>query len=102
MVEIHVALADPAHVQGLLGSLAGLFGGASLAYDEGRNEICVSAEWESRDVNQVVGAFETWLADDGAGSSAKLWIGDASYEMVASACTAPKRPVRRSGPLRRL
>ena len=102
MVEIHVALADPAHVQGLLGSLAGMFGGTSLAYDEGRNEICVSAEWESRDVNQVVGAFESWLADDGAGSSAKLWIGDASYEMVASACVAPKRPVRRSGPLRRL
>ena len=102
MVEIHVALAYPAHVQGLLGSLAGMFGGTSLAYDERRNEICVSAEWESRDVNQVVGAFESWLADDGAGSSAKLWIGDASYEMVASACVAPKRPVRRSGPLRRL
>ena len=102
MVEIHVALADPAHVQGLLGSLAGLFGGASLAYDEARNEICVSSEWESRDVNQVIGAFESWLAADGVGSSAKLWIGDASYEMVASACTAPKRPVRRSGPLRRL
>ncbi|SRR5579862_3812577 len=102
MVEIHVALADPAHVQGLLGSLAGLFGGASLAYDEGRNEICVSSEWESRDVNQVVGAFESWLAEDGAGSSARLWIGDTSYEMVASACLPPKRPARRSGPLRRL
>ena len=82
MVEIHIALADPTRVQGLLGSLATLFGGSSLAYDERRNEICVSAEWESRDVNQVVGAFETWLASDGAGSSAKLWIGDASYSMV--------------------
>ena len=58
MVEIHIALADPSRVQGLLGSLAALFGGSSLAYDERRNEICVSAEWESRDVNQVVGAFE--------------------------------------------
>lgn len=85
MVEIHIALADPMHVQGLLGSLAGLFGGASLAYDERRNEICVSSEWESRDVNQVIVAFESWLADDGAGSSAKLWIGDASYDMAASA-----------------
>jgi hypothetical protein len=85
MVEIHIALADPSRVQGLLGSLAALFGGSSLAYDEGRNEICVSAEWESRDVNQVVGAFETWLSRDGAGSSAKLWIGDASYSMVGGA-----------------
>ena len=84
MVEIHVALADPSHVQGLLGSLAGMFGGSSLAYDEVRNEICVSSEWESRDVNQVVGAFESWLASDGAGSSAKLWIGDASYTMVGA------------------
>jgi hypothetical protein len=82
MVEIHIALADPTRVQGLLGSLATLFGGTSLAYDERRNEICVSAEWESRDVNQVVGAFETWLAKDGVGSSAKLMIGDASYSMV--------------------
>lgn len=83
MVEIHVALADPGHVQGLLGSLAGLFGGASLAYDERRNEICIASEWESRDVNQVIDAFESWLAADGAGSAVKLWIGDASYDMVA-------------------
>jgi hypothetical protein len=84
MVEIHVALADPSHVQGLLRSLAGMFGGSSLAYDELRNEICVSSEWESRDVDNVIGAFESWLAEDGAGSSAKLWIGDASYDMVPS------------------
>jgi hypothetical protein len=84
MVEIHIALADPTRVQGLLGSLATLFGGSSLAYDEGRNEICVSAEWESRDVNQVVGAFDSWLGSDGAGSSAKLWIGDASYSLVGA------------------
>jgi hypothetical protein len=84
MVEIHIALADPAHVDGLLGSLAGLFGGSSLAYDEARNEICVSSEWESRDVDQVIGAFESWLGEDGAGSSAKLWIGAASYTMVAA------------------
>ena len=83
MVEIHIALADPSRINGLLGSLAGLFGGSSLAYDERRNEICVSAEWESRDVNHVVGAFESWLAADGAGSSAKLWIGDAAYTMTA-------------------
>jgi hypothetical protein len=85
MVEIHVALADPAHVKGLLGSLAGLFGGASLAYDEVRNELCVSSEWESRDVNQVVDAFESWLGADGIGSSARLLIGETSYEMVPSA-----------------
>ena len=82
MVEIHIALADPLQVEGLLGSLAGLFGGASLAYDEARNEICVSSEWESRDVNQVIDAFESWLGTDGAGSSAKLWIGAASYNLA--------------------
>jgi hypothetical protein len=90
MVEIHVALADPARVNGLLGSLAGLFGGSSLAYDERRNEICVSAEWESRDVNHVIGAFEAWLATDGAGSSAKLWIGEAAYTMTADGAYAPE------------
>lgn len=88
MVEIHIAVTDPTRVQGLLGSLATLFGGSSLAYDERRNEICVSAEWESRDVNQVVGAFERWLAKDGAGSSARLSIGDASYSMVGGVSDA--------------
>jgi hypothetical protein len=92
MVEIHIALDDPSSVNGLLGSLAGLFGGSSLAYDERRNEICVSAEWESRDVNQVIGAFESWLAADGAGSEAKLWIGDASYTMTAAGTYAADPP----------
>jgi hypothetical protein len=84
MVEIHVALADPSDFPGLLDNLAGLFDGGSLAYDETRNELCISSEWESRDVNQVIGAFESWLAANGAGSSAELWIGDASYTMVGS------------------
>jgi hypothetical protein len=98
MVEIHVALADPLHVQGLLGSLAGLFSGGALAYDEVRNEICISSEWESRDVNQVISAFESWLATDGLGSSAKLSIGEGTYEMVPSACTPARRPTPLSAP----
>ena len=92
MVEIHVAVEDSARLGGLLAGLAGFFGESSLAYDEVRNEVCVLAEWESRDIDRVIGAFESWLATDGVGSSAKLSIGDASYSMLGSASAA--RPSR--------
>ena len=84
MVEIHVAVEDPARLHGLLAGLAGLFGGSSLAYDEKRNEVCVLAEWESRDVNKVISAFESWLATEGGAASAKLCIGEATYRMAAA------------------
>jgi hypothetical protein len=85
MVEIQVAVEDPARLKGLLTGLAGLLDSSSLAFDEDRNELCISTEWDPCDVDEVIGAFETWLAADGVGASAKLCIGDAAYEIAGSA-----------------
>jgi hypothetical protein len=48
-----------------------------------QSEVRVHSEWESRGVVQVLGAVESWLAEDGPGS-AKLSIGDRSYTMVGA------------------
>jgi hypothetical protein len=85
MVEIQVAVEDPARLKGLLAGLAGLLNGSSLAFDEDRNELSVSTEWEPCNVDEVIGVFESWLAADGIGASARLCIGDATYELVGSA-----------------
>jgi hypothetical protein len=84
MVEIQVAVEDPTRLKGLLAVLAGLLDGSSLAFDEERNELCVSSVWDPCDVDEVIGAFEAWLAADGVGSSARLCIGDAAYELAGS------------------
>jgi hypothetical protein len=85
MVEIQVAVEDPARLKGLLAGLACLLSGSSLAFDEDRNELSVSTEWEPCDVDEVIGVFESWLASDGIGASARLCIGDATYELAGSA-----------------
>jgi hypothetical protein len=85
MVEIQVAVEDPARLKGLLTGLAGLLDGSSLAFDEDRNELCFSTEWEPGDVDEVIGVFEAWLASAGVGASARLCIGEAAYELVGSA-----------------
>jgi len=77
MVEIRVALSDPAHAHGLMRALAGLFDRSSVSFDSARSEVRVHSEWESRAVMQVVSAVEGWLAAD-AIDSAKLSIGDRS------------------------
>ena len=84
MVEIKVAVEDPVRLQGLLVGLAGLLDGSSLSFDERHNELCVSTEWEPCDIDDVIGVFESWLAADGMGASAKLCIGDAAYELAGS------------------
>ena len=81
MVEIRVAVADPAGAHGLLRRLVGLFDRSSVSFDGTRNEVRVSSEWESRSVVQVISTVESWLATDGIGS-AKLSVGDRSYTMV--------------------
>jgi hypothetical protein len=85
MVEIQVAVEDPARLKALLAGLAGLLDSSSLIFDEKRNELCVSTEWDPCDVDEVIGAFETWLAADGVGATARLCIGDAAYELAGSA-----------------
>jgi response regulator NasT len=52
-------------------------------------EVRVRSEWESRGVVQVLGAVESWLAEDGP-DSAKLSIGDRSYTMVGRPTGDPR------------
>jgi len=89
MVEIRVAVTDSMRVHGLLGRLGGLFERSSVSFDGAQGEVRVRSEWESRSLVKVLGAVESWLADDGP-DSARLSIGDRSYTMVApTACGAP-------------
>jgi hypothetical protein len=81
MVEIRVDGADAAGAHGLLRRLTGLFDGSSVSFDGAQREVRVRSEWESRGLVQVLGAVESWLAEDGP-DSAKLSIGDRSYTMV--------------------
>jgi hypothetical protein len=81
MVEIRVALADSTRAHGLLRRLGELFDRSSVSFDGSSNEVRIRSEWESRGVVQVLGAVESWLADDGP-QSAELSVGDRSYTMV--------------------
>jgi hypothetical protein len=92
MVEIRVAVPDATSVHGLMRRLAGLFDRSSVSFDGAHGEVRVRSEWESRGVVQVLGAVESWLAEDGP-DSARLSIGDRSYTMVG-----PTRLATPSGP----
>jgi len=80
MVEICVAVAEPACADGLMQELTRLFGHASVSFDCARSEVRVRAEWESRAVVHVIDAVEGWLAADDV-VSAKLSIGDRSVTL---------------------
>jgi hypothetical protein len=82
MVEIHVAVPDATPVQGLIRRLGRVFEGSSVSFDAISSEVQVLSEWESRGLVHVLGAVESWLADDGP-DSAILSIGDRSFTMVA-------------------
>jgi hypothetical protein len=82
MVEIRVAVPDATRVQGLVRRLGRLYEGSTVSFDAMRSEVQVRSEWESRSLVQVLGAVESWLADDGP-DSARLSIGDRSYTMLA-------------------
>jgi hypothetical protein len=84
MVEIRVAVPDDTYGHGLMCRLAGLFDRSSVSFDGVQREVRVRSEWESRGVVRVLGAVESWLAEDGP-DSAKLSIGDRSYTMVEAA-----------------
>ena len=84
MVEIRVAVPDDTSGHGLMCRLAGLFDRSSVSFDGVQREVRVRSEWESRGVVRVLGAVESWLAEDGP-DSAKLSIGDRSYTMVEAA-----------------
>jgi hypothetical protein len=81
MVEIRVAVQDATR-DGLMRRLGGLFDRSSVSFDGTRGEVQVQSEWESRSLVQVLGAVESWLAEDGP-DSAKLSLGNRSYTMVA-------------------
>jgi len=81
MVEIRVAVPDDTCGHGLMRRLAGLFDRSSVSFDGVQKEVRVRSEWESRGVVQVLGAVESWLADDGP-RSAELSVGNRSYTMV--------------------
>jgi hypothetical protein len=90
MVEIRVGVTDATGAHGLLRRLAALFDRSSVSFDEAQREVRVHSEWESRGVVQVIGAVESWLAEDGP-NSARLSIGDRSYTLVApTVIGAPK------------
>ena len=84
MVEIRVAVPDDTYGHGLMCRLAGLFDRSSVSFDGVQREVRVRSEWESRGVVRVLGAVESWLAEDGP-DSAKPSIGDRSYTMVEAA-----------------
>jgi hypothetical protein len=83
MVEIRVAVADPAGAHGLLRRLAGLFDRSSVSFDGTLNEVRVRSEWESRSIVQVIATVESWLVADCI-DSAKLSVGDRSYTMLGA------------------
>jgi hypothetical protein len=88
MVEIRVAVVEPACADGLMQALARLFGHASVSFDCARSEVRVRAEWESRAVMHVIDAVEGWLAADDV-VSAKLSIGDRSVTLFGPDSSAP-------------
>jgi hypothetical protein len=88
MVEIRVAVPDATRAHGLMRRLAECFDRSSVAFDGALREVQVHSEWESRSVLRVLGAVESWLAEDGP-DSAKLSVGDRSYTLV---CASPGSP----------
>jgi len=91
MVEIRVAVPDDTCGHGLMRRLAGVFDRSSVSFDRVQSEVRVHSKWESRGIVQVLGAVESWLAEDGP-DSARLSIGDRSYTMVGPArLAAPSR-----------
>lgn len=87
MVEIRIAVADPAGARGLMRGLANHFDRSSVSFEGSRSEVRVRSEREMSTVMQVIDAVEQWLAADGI-ASAKLSIGDRSYTLVGPSCPA--------------
>jgi len=82
VIEIRVAVEDDATVHGLMRRFVAVFGRAAVSFDAACNEVHVRSDWGSRAVDQIVGAVESWLAEDGVGS-ATLAIDDVAYTAVA-------------------
>lgn len=83
MVEIRVAVADPALVHALMLRLRRLFGASSVTYDRANDQVCVCSEWESRAVALVVELVQDWLEDADA-AAADLAVGERHYTLVAT------------------
>lgn len=81
MVEIDVTVEDGGSVHGLLRRLRLLFDSGAVTYDAARKRVRVRAEWESRAVNRVVDAIQSWM-DEGGAASASLAVGDESFTLI--------------------
>ena len=89
MVKIRVTVEDVTRIPRLVRRLANIFERSSISFDGSGNEVRIESEWESRAVSGVIGAVQTWLSEDGAGS-ATLSIGR-SYRMIPSTPLAVSR-----------
>jgi hypothetical protein len=83
MVEIRVSVADGTDALLLMQRLAGVFDARAISFDALRDEVRVTADWESRAATAVVEVFEAWLKEDGA-ESARFSVGDRRYTLRAS------------------
>ncbi len=88
MVEICVAVDDPASAGSLMRGLAQLFGSSSVSYDRSCGEVRVGSEWESRAIMEVIDVVDRWLSADGI-ASATLSIGGRSHTLVGPTEPAP-------------
>jgi len=79
-VEIRVSVANATGANRLVRRLARLLDRSSVSFDDARNEVRVRSE-ELRAVFQVIGAVESWLAED-RGGSAEVSIGTRSFRRV--------------------
>ena len=90
MVEIRVAIANPADARGLMRRLASLYDRAPVSFDRMRSGNRVRSERERRAVVQVIDVVEELglLADDIA--SAELSVGERSYTLASPASPATR------------
>jgi|1185.fasta_scaffold679386_2 hypothetical protein len=83
MVEIRVSVADGTNALLLMQRLAGVFDARAMSFDPLRDEVRVTADWESRAVMTVVEVVEAWLREDGA-ESARFSVGERRYTLRAA------------------
>jgi hypothetical protein len=83
MVEIRVSVADGTNALLLMQRLAGVFDARAISFDAIRDEVRVTAEWESRAVMPLIDVVEAWLKEDGA-EAARFSVGERRYTLRAA------------------
>jgi hypothetical protein len=86
-MEINVALPTANHAHGLVQRLAGALE-ATVSLEADRHEIHVRADTDSHGaILRIVNIVEDWLEQGGV-DSARLSLGDRSYQLVGNGQTA--------------